>query len=246
MTAFTINGDEVSLERAFAWSAIEDDEPFLQVTVERATLIQLSIESGVDISAAEIQSAVDEFRLEAGLNSADETRRWLKANRLDERSLADACRLRVIREKLLAAIDDADVAAYYLEHAAEFESATLYSMTLATRKEAERMADQLREGSMNFHLAAMEHSVDETSRPAGGYLGNITRAELPDIVAVSVFSVDPGDIVGPLKDGTIYDILLVADIHKPSLQDVEFDIRLAILSEQIEMLVRRSVVLLSE
>lgn len=246
MTAFTFNGDEVSLKRALAWSAIEDDEPFLQLTAERAALIQASIESGIEIGAEELQAAVDDFRIKAGLDSADETRRWLKANRMDERGLADACGLRVIRAKLLAAIDAADVAAVYLDHADEFETATLYSMNLATRKEAERMADRLREGAVNFHLAAMEHSTDEQTRPAGGYLGDVSRADLPEAVAISVFSVDPGDIVGPLKTGPAYEIFLVARIHKPALEEVEPLIRLEILSERMEMLVRRSVVLLPD
>lgn len=246
MTAFTFNGDEVSLQRALAWSAIEDDEPFLQMTAERAALIQVSIQAGIEISAEELQAAVDDFRIQAGLDSADETRRWLKANRMDESGLADACRLRVIRDKLLSAIDDAEVAAVYHDHAEEFETATLYSMTLATRKEAEKMADRLRDGAVNFHLAAMEHSIDEQTRPGGGYLGDLSRADLPEIIAVSVFSVDPGDIVGPLKTGPAYEIFLVERFHKLALEEVEPVIRLEILSEQMEALLRRSVVLLPE
>ena len=243
MTTFSVNGDEVSLSRALAWSSVEDPEPFLDLTVERAVLVQYSIHSGIELTADDLQQAVNEFRYEMGIDSADETRRWLKANHMDERAMADACRLRALRSKLLLAIEDTQIAETYQQLATELETASLYAITLPTRREAEKMADQLRNGTLNFHLAALEHSTDETTRPAAGYLGEVTRADLPETVAISVFSVDPGDIVGPLKNGTEHDIYLVSGFQKPPIGEVEPEIRQSLLAEQLGILARQAVVM---
>lgn len=242
MTTFSVNGDEVKLSRALAWSSVEDPEPFLDLTVERAVLVQYSIYSGIDLTVDDLQKAVDEFRYEIGIDSSDETRRWLKANHMDEKGMADACRLRALRNKLLLAIEDTTVAETFQQLATELETATLYAMRLPTRREAEKMADQLRAGTLNFHLTAMEHSTDDATRPAAGYLGEVTRADLPETVAISVFSVDPGDIVGPLKNGTEYDIYLVASFQKPSIDEIEMEIRQSLLAEKLDILIRQAVV----
>lgn len=246
MTTFSINGDEVNLSRALAWSSVEDPEPFLDLTVERAVLVQHSIHSGIQLTADDLQQAVNDFRYEMGIDSADETRRWLKANHMDEKAMADACRLRALRHKLLLAIDDTIIAETYQQLVPELETAALYVMTLPTRREAEKMADQLRNGTVNFHLAALEHSTDQATRPAAGYLGEVTRGDLPETVAISVFSVDKGEIVGPLKNGTEYDIYLVAGFQKPSIDDVEMEIRQSLLAEQLGILTRQAVVMTGE
>jgi len=242
MKFLTVNGEDVSLERALSWSAVDDPVSFYQMTIERAVIVLYAQRQGISVDADDLKKAVAEFRYDMDLASADETTRWLTENRMDGAALTDACHILALREKLLAQIEDGEILEVFEREQPNLEAVSLYVIRIAGRKDAAQLADRIRSGSENFHLAAMARSIDRVTAPGGGFMGLVGREDLPDGLAVAVFSVDPGDVVGPLKIAGTHDIYLVKERVFPTLEDFRPSIREQILRERLDEMIGDAVV----
>jgi len=76
----------------------------------------------------------------------------------------------------------------------------LYVIRHKKAKKLHQLAEQLRDGKANCHLEAINQSEDPETALHGGYLGRMRKDEVPEDLAVGIFSVDPGDIIGPIED----------------------------------------------
>ncbi len=238
----SVNGRPVDLEDALYWSIIEDSPSFLQASRDREVLRQHALNSGFDVTAEELQDVVDKVRRGFGLESAEDTQRWLDENHLTFDRLKSACGLLVLQEKIWQSFPEDEIAAYYEEHAEEFVQIDLYGCRVGDRKTADRLVSRIRDGEANFHLETMAHSLDEESAPMGGYIGRLTRDQVPEEISVSVFSVDVGDIIGPVKLHDGFAFFTVTGIFHPSLDDCREDIRNHLFDELIERLTDQAVV----
>jgi len=176
-----------------------------------------------------------------GLESADDTRHWLEETRFSLDHLKSACGLLVLQEKVWRSIPEADIEAYYNGHTEDFARVDLYGCRVKNRKQADDIADRVR-GGASFHLEAIAHSIDAETAPKGGYIGRVSRNEVPEEIRVSVFSVDPGDVIGPIKLREGFAIFTVTGVFRPSLDDLGEDIRNLLFDQLVERLVDAAVV----
>jgi len=229
MSFLTVNCEEVDIHDALHWSALSDSHPFLEATVERVVLHQYAHKQGISFTPEEVQRDSDRIRFALGLSDPEETKHWLKRQRLTTEHFASACAHAVLRNKVRAGLSDEMLERYYAENHDQFTEVDLYVIRRKNAKKLHQLGEQLRAGKANFHLEAINQSEDPETALHGGYLGRMRKDEVPEDLAVGIFSVDPGDIIGPIadQDGSILILvkgwrLLPFDQVLDELRDIVF------------------------
>jgi len=242
MSFLTVNSEKIDLHDALHWSAINDPHPFLEATVERVVLHQYAQKQGLSVTSEEVQRESDRTRYALDLSDPDETQHWLKRQNLTTENFAAACAHAVLRNKVRDSISDEKLEGYYSEHHDQFTEVDLYVIRRKNAKKLHQLGEQLRAGKANFHLEAISQSEDLETALHGGYLGRMRRDEVPEDLAIAVFSVEPGDIIGPVadQDGSI--LILVKGWTLLPLDQVRDELRDIVFGELISDLTKVAVV----
>jgi len=237
-----VNGLSISLSEALCWSAIEDTPSFVEVTRDRALIRQYALETGISVTESELQEVIDKVRRELGLEIAANTESWLAANRFSLGDFQSACAHLVLQDKIWQSFDEGEVKRHFDENQDDFTRVTLYGARVRDKATADDIVRRVGSGDSNFHVETMEHSLDSETAPLGGYIGRLTRREVPEEISVSVFSVDPGELIGPIKLDAGFGLFLVSEILRPELDDVKDDVRNRLFDQLLESLLERAVV----
>jgi len=242
MAFLIVNSEKIDVHDALHWSALSDSHPILEATVERAVLHQYAQKQDHSVSPEEVQGESDRTRFALGLSEPEDTKHWLKRQHLTTENFAAACAHAVLRNKVRAGISQQSLERYYAENDDQFTEVDLYVIRQKSAKKLHQLAEQLRAGKANFHLEAINQSEDPETALHGGYLGRMRKDEVPEELAVAIFSVDPGDIIGPIadQDGSI--LILVKGWRLLPLDQVLDELRDIVFGELISDLTKVAVV----
>ncbi|MBL4613884.1 MAG: peptidylprolyl isomerase [Magnetovibrio sp.] len=242
MTFIVVNEQKIDLADALHWATVSDPHSFVEATVERAVLHQYADNQGLSVNADEVQNESDRLRVALDLADPKETERWLKGQGLSKKTFAQACAYSALRNKVRAHISDDAMERYYTQNENQFIDIDLYVIRMRNGRKLSKLAERIRDGEENFHLAAMDHSEDLETAPSGGYVGRMRRDEVPEDLEVGIFSVDPGDIIGPIGDQTGSLLLLVKRWQLLALDDIQEEVRDIVFGELIADLTKVAVV----
>ena len=209
---------EARLRLSGAWQ-----EAIAELCLESA-VVTLAEKEGLSVSDEPLQQAFDDFRRSRGLHKKEETTAWLEAAGLaveDVERLVEAGLLHgQLAEQL---VDDGQVDAFYNQNPQQFEYARVSHLIVAEEGAAQELALSVREEGEDFGKLAREHSLDESTRAGGGFIGLITRADaaaFPPEIADRLFSASVGEVVGPFPvAGGGYCLLRVDEVGRRPLDD---------------------------
>jgi putative peptide maturation system protein len=172
---------------------------FVQRAADAALIRQGAEHLDIKVSDDELQQAADEFRMARGLHEVDALETWLMARQLSfddwEATLEDE----VIERKLRTAVTENQIELSFAQHKLSFDAATISHIVVKDMETAKELRAQIIEESADFHKLARQHSLNEATRPAGGYVGKVRRAELEAAAEAAIFGAKPGMVVGPFK-----------------------------------------------
>jgi putative peptide maturation system protein len=167
---------------------------------------------GISVSAEELQSAADAFRLRRGLNKAADTERWLASNRLTQEDLEEGVERELLRQKLADRVTRDQVEPTFAANRAKFDRARLRRIVLANEGIAQEMLSRIQEEGADFAELARQHSTDQRARATGGDLGIVRRQGMPPAIEAAVFGAKNGDVVGPLKTDAGHVLIKIEEI----------------------------------
>ena len=231
----TANGYSISVSDALRQSIVHDED-FLKNKVDALLLRSYAAKNNIANSDAELQLATDELRYQKGLETVDKVKQWMKTNHQSLLNLQNAIDHMLLRNKIRNAIPDNEIAAYYAEHQLEFHSVELYSCRLDTEDKARELLSQITEEGANFHVIAMEHSLDTETKHLGGYAGKLRRSQMTGAVEAAVLKAKPGQVIGPIKTDKGYNLFKVAAVHKPTLEEEKDNIRMTLFENLLAKL----------
>lgn len=214
-----VNGDQFELREALRRSMIDDEKQFLNEFILELLIRQYAAQNNLSNSIEELQVAVDELRYEKDLELAEKLRHWLKSNHQTILSLQNSIDHRLLRDKVRGSITDREIEAYFAEHQLEFDRVELHSIRLNSQEKAEELYAKIAEDGENFHLLAMEHSLDEESKPKAGYIGKLRRDELSAEIEAAVFNAQPGQVIGPIETEKGYNLFKVSAVYPANLAE---------------------------
>lgn len=206
--AARVNGVEITLpelERALAQRQIglqAADPAALQASVldtliEQALIEQAAAEQGIFVTSEETQAQLQEHIAAAGGQAA--WQQWLAENQLTQEEFLEDLHDSLITQQMIGHVTQSVRGALPHVHARH--------ILVATEAEANDILARLQAGE-EFAILAATYSRDVTTRDMGGDLGWFMQAELlePTLAQVA-FSLEPGQIAGPIPTRLGYHIL---------------------------------------
>lgn len=217
--AALVNGEPVYLEqfedelarfqdaRGTDLATNEMTELVLDALVDRTLLAQGARENGYIFDGSMIDEKIDQLIIDLGEESSLQT--WLDANHYTLASFRDA-----LAEESLAAemvglivegVSKSDVHAHALH------------ILVASQEEAQQIHDRISVGAEFSELAVL-HSLDLSTRPAGGDLGWFARGTLtiPEIEVI-IFELQPGDLSDVIASALGFHIVQLIELDERPL-----------------------------
>jgi peptidyl-prolyl cis-trans isomerase C len=179
----------------------EVSSALLDQYVEEIVLSEYAASHGVEIPAEKIAAAV---RNDAGA-TVIEKRDSMRRQRLITDLTAEA-----------AVPTDAEVQAYYEQHASEFRSGEqVHVRQILVHDEdlASSIEEQLKRGG-SFEALSAEHSLAPNAKK-GGEIGFVSRGELPKMFEDEIFNLKPGTVSNVIRTDSSFHIFKV-DEKKPA------------------------------
>jgi parvulin-like peptidyl-prolyl isomerase len=108
---------------------------------------------------------------------------------------------------------------YYRREPLRFASVSVARIVCRAREEAERVLAAVRDNQKDFVELARCFSADESTRLAGGYIGNVKRGMLPPEVEQQAFECADDTVIGPFREAAIWTVYKVYAVNVPKLTD---------------------------
>jgi len=234
MEFMKVDGADIDLKTALQWRAAVGDDAFVQSTATDAAVVQYCGEKNISASAEDVQTVFNETRYLMEMESAEQTKAWMSENGLDDKSVAQACEIMALRNKIRTSITDDEVKEAFLEEQASFDVAEIYNITVDDEDLANEIMSQLEDETDSFYNLAVEHSIDEDSYLKGGYTGEVTRNDVRAEAEAAIFGAANGAVVGPIKEDDDYTLYMVRKVVKPEFEDIKEMLRDRIFEDLIE------------
>jgi parvulin-like peptidyl-prolyl isomerase len=227
----------------------------LERLIDDQLLAQQATELKLTVSNDEIDRAIEQIKRDYGLSDAqlkDELRKQglsMAAYRINTKR--EILKYRVLNIAVGSKINvgDSEVQSYYDRHmklanlqvrASQIFIAIPENADNATVVEREKLAKSLLDRAQkgeDFAKLAREYSEDAGTRAEGGDLGFISRDILPKPIEELMFSMNVGDVRGPVRADRGFHVIKVVDKHakesKP-FAEVQDDIRIRLRQREME------------
>jgi putative peptide maturation system protein len=192
---------------------------FIEAAADGALIRQAATRDGITVSDGELQQAADQFRAARELHGAEETRSWLAARYLSFAEWESMLEAEVIGRKLRGALTEGEVERHFAVNRLAFDTAEVSQLVVRDEGVARELRAQIVEDGADFHALARQHSIDEATRKAGGYLGPVKRGALAAAAQAAVFGGREGEVVGPVKTDEGWKLIKVEALQPATLNE---------------------------
>ena len=217
--ALEINGEAFSLHELLRLAKLTGRLQFIEDAINAALVQQAAAERGITATDSELQQAADDFRIAHDLHTAEATEQWLAERHLTFEDWELLVERDLVGHKLRDALTDGKVEQHFVENRLSFDSAAVSRLVVSDEDIARELRAQIVEDGADFHALARQYSIDAATKLAGGYIGQVGRAEMEAAVEPAVFGGQPGKIVGPLKADDGWQLIKVESLQTAVLDD---------------------------
>lgn len=218
----TVNGQPITREDFYIALSEAAGKPVLDQLIAEMLLAQAAAQAGVSVSKEEVELEFEAVRQQVGPEfeallvqygmTADDLRKNLQISLLV---------FKVSTKDVV--VTDEQIATYYDEHTAEFESPGMVKAShilVDTEAEAQAALDRIRAGA-DFGDVAAAVSMDPMTAPNGGDLGFFAAGEMVKEFEDAAFALRAGEISGIVKTDYGYHIIQVTDRVEPRRASLE-------------------------
>jgi len=212
----TVNGQPITRQDFYIALSEAAGRPVLDQLISEMLLAQAATEAGVSVSNEEVDREFESVRQQVGPEfesllaqygmTADDLRKNIKISLLV---------FKVSTKDVV--VTDEQIAAYYNEHTADFESPEMVKAShilVETEADAQAALDRIRAGA-DFADVAAAVSMDPMTAQNGGDLGFFAEGEMVPEFGDAAFALKTGEISGIVKTDYGYHIIQVTDRAEP-------------------------------
>jgi parvulin-like peptidyl-prolyl isomerase len=223
-TAVIVNGEDISLAEVLRLAKWREQVGFLLAAADSLLIRREALQRGIEVTGEELQKVADAFRIARKLFETEDLIEWLADAHLSlaewEELLEDEIRL----DKVRAAVTAPQIEQHFAENRLSFDAAALSQIVVRDEEVAKELRAQVRDEGADFHKLARTYSIDEATRPAGGYRGILKRDAIAEEARAAVFGAQPldsirGRVVGPFKTDAGWVLIRVHAIHPAALDE---------------------------
>ena len=229
-----VNENVYGLEEAARRLLYRDPEQ-VNSYINELLVREFAAQNNISVTDEELKIAIEELRYDQGLESAESFQAWLEQSGQTLLSIQNELDYQLLLNKVKASFSEEESEQYLNEHRVEFDKAELYGIQMSSLEAANALLEQIKSGE-NFHLLAMKHSEDVSSRVSAGYLGTFSLSDLPAEISEAVSKAEVDDVVGPFSSEKGHNLIKVGSFTPASLPESVFDLRDRLLQKLIDTL----------
>jgi hypothetical protein len=168
-------------------------------------------------AVAQVEAQIGADELESALGARNLTRDDLVA--LAQKILTiNAVRVAVAEER----IGEDALRTQYEDRVLEFTNVEANHILVETRAEAQRIYEQVKDGSRErFAAVAKQESTEPGADQSGGDLGSAPASQFVPEFATAVAALEPGEVSAPVKTQFGWHVIYLADKQVTPFEDVE-------------------------
>ena len=235
---FTLNGEKVSYHDAITTALVRDQFDLVAQSQEAVILRQLAKEKNLEIPSEMAQAELDGWREEMLLEQAGETDRWMELNRISPDGMRLAAESMAAARILRSSFGQDELRAFYDEISDSFHTVDMLIFDTADTETGEDLARKLRVESWKF--GDLIRAIRATEKIAIDVSHNMPRQDVEDAFSMDPFDLEIGDVSGPYDFEGIATYIVLISKNRPAFEEVEEDIRNALLNDIIEQRLRSS------
>lgn len=176
---------------------------------------QACAEHGIAIEPAELDAHAEQRRAELGLRDAVSMNNYCRWLGITFEQWLQSVEDDLAKQKLARrVITDALIDEHLAQHSTQLRTVTLARAVCEDGAAAARVRAAVEVEGRDFCAVAREQSIEESTRAAGGYLGNVTKGLLPPAIDAAVFAATEECLLGPFEENghwTLYQVLRIRD-----------------------------------
>ena len=188
--------------------------------IEQKVLRLQFTELGLVLDEAEVEKRAQAARIALGIDQPAFFEKYLKYYGVTAGQWYDSIRTEVICDSLRQhLVSPRKITEFYRRDPLRFASVSVARIVCRARDEAERVLAAARGNQQDFVELARCFSADESTRLAGGYIGNVKRGMLPPEVEVKAFESADNAVIGPFRENSLWTVYKVYAVNVPKLTD---------------------------
>lgn len=216
-TIIKINDETVNSEQFIKILKMTNEFPELMENLIRDKVtVHEAKKRGIQVSSAECQKSVDDYRRYAGLHRAKDSQEWLDDQGLTLDDFEAFMTERLYKNKMVAAITtDEAIEEYFKLNSPRFDKVDFKRIIVDSENQAKELIALIEDDKANFDKYCQEHSLDDESSTMGGFVSGVRRGTLPDEVDAKVFNAKAQDVIGPFQFAgeNLWEVIMVVSVH---------------------------------
>ncbi len=213
-----INETQIRLSHIVKSMRAANKDSLHDLFTQRGLIFQIAQREKIKISRDELQKGIDQWRYKNRLESVEDTENYLSQRNISFTDMVREIEYQILQERLKAQITVEAVQTHFASQKLTSERLEICWILVNERDIAEEIAMQIRDGGRDFYTLARQYSLDESTRPASGYLGRLGRRDLPNDIAPLLFAAEIETVIGPIKVETGYALYYIQQ-HCPAVLD---------------------------
>ncbi len=247
--AATVNGEPITRDELFDAMYTQGGQEALEQLITRQLIVQEAEREGLEVSDDELEEEIQGIIEESFQGEEEEFRTVLEYYGITYEAFKEDARLNMlVRKVALSLIDTSEEEArkYFTENRSNYdlpEEVEARHILVETEAEAEEIVALLNDGA-DFAELAEEHSLDNSNKDQGGYLGFFGRGRMVPEFEEIAFSLEVGELSDPV--GTdfgfhIIEVLARNEGEEASYEDVSELVEEAMIEAGIPVVINELV-----
>jgi putative peptide maturation system protein len=205
-----VNGRMVTMQEVMAYVDFIWNQARVITGLVDACLVQAAItQRNIQVSADELQQALDAFRRRQRLYTAVETEHWLQQRGITHAQLEHQLEPEVAAGKLRDQIADGHVEQYFSHHMPDFDTVRVARFNMPDAEQARHIYVQMQHREVDFFTAAQQQFCADATARDGLCFAVLQRRQLSPEQAAVIFTAVPGEVTEPVRRGAGYDLVCV-------------------------------------
>ena len=218
VNAYVLKVDEAIAFLDFVW----DEASIANQLVNQCVIREELAREPIVLTDTEVQEALDQFRIAKGLFKSEEMHHWLEHNGMTHESLERFVTDNRLIDKVRDRVTSHRADEYFRQHTNDFDTARIARIEVADKDCASSLAEQIKNGTLNFYTAAERYFVE--GKKYDDVLPNdlfavIERRQTRPALGELIFAAVPGELIGPVPSEHGYTLVRVLSITPACLND---------------------------
>lgn len=231
-----IDGESFLLTDLLGFLVLEKDIDIASLAKAFVSIRRIAKSRGVKSETIDVETVLVEWRQDMGLEKASDMKSWMREMGVTDNALRMFCIYMATEGALNETITDDEISEFDDANVSADDLRDIYVIYLDDLSTAKKCHEELIVSPDTFMPMARVRSNEPYSRAQGGYVGRMTKDDLPVEMAESLFAIDPGDIVGPIitNNGAV-----ICTSHRVPESELHTDDNIETVEELIESWLER-------